>query len=180
MAVCLCLLCSSLSTMAQNKKAKNEKVYLDHADELGDAAVKLIVALMDGLTAPETLNKIVQEAPVIIEKLCKALLDLADDVFDVGIAFAAEVIKGLAEFDWAGNITEINDKLYNLGASMHQALTDGYNNEVREKNSDFIAQFADKTKSELEQMRVDITDEESRFKNAWSDYVTSGYSSIDE
>lgn len=159
---------------------KISETLLDHADELGDAAVKLIVALMDGLTAPETLNKIVQEAPVIIEKLCKALLDLADDVFDVGIAFAAEVIKGLAEFDWAGNITEINDKLYNLGASMHQALTDGYNNEVREKNSDFIAQFADKTKSELEQMRVDITDEESRFKNAWSDYVTSGYSSIDE
>ena len=159
---------------------KISETLLDHADELGDAAVKLIVALMDGLTAPETLNKIVQEAPVIIEKLCKALLDLADDVFDVGIAFAAEVIKGLAEFDWAGNITEINDKLYNLGASMHQALTDGYNNEVRKKNSDFIAQFADKTKSELEQMRVDITDEESRFKNAWSDYVTSGYSSIDE
>ena len=117
---------------------KISETLLDHADELGDAAVKLIVALMDGLTAPETLNKIVQEAPVIIEKLCKALLDLADDVFDVGIAFAAEVIKGLAEFDWAGNITEINDKLYNLGASMHQALTDGYNNEVREKNSDFI------------------------------------------
>ena len=159
---------------------KISETLLDHADELGDAAVKLIVALMDGLTAPETLNKIVQEAPVIIEKLCKALLDLADDVFDVGIAFAAEVIKGLAEFDWAGNITEINDKLYNLGASMHQALTDGYNNEVREKNSDFIAQFADKTKSELEQMRVDITDEESRFKNAWNDYVNSGYSSIDE
>lgn len=159
---------------------KISETLLDHADELGDAAVKLIVALMDGLTAPETLNKIVQEAPVIIEKLCKALLDLADDVFDVGIAFAEEVIKGLTEFDWAGNITEINDKLYDLGASMHQALTDGYNNEVREKNSDFIAQFADKTKSELEQMRVDITDEESRFKNAWSDYVTSGYSSIDE
>ena len=49
MAVCLCLLCSSLSTMAQNKKAKNEKVYLDHADELRyDQYVKMDVQIVKG------------------------------------------------------------------------------------------------------------------------------------
>lgn len=151
---------------------------LDNADQLGDAAYDIIMALADGLISEGSLNNIANQAPVIINKIVTALIDLASDIFDLGISLAAEIVMGISDYDFKGNMQSVYDKLYNIGADMHRSLIDGYNQQVRTENTEFISQFANHTKSELMQMNADLSDELAKYEKAWSEL--EGYDNVDE
>ena len=151
---------------------------LDNVDLLGDAAYDIIMALADGLISEGSLNNIANQAPVIINKIVTALIDLASDIFDLGISLAAEIVMGISDYDFKGNMQSVYDKLYNIGADMHRSLIDGYNQQVRTENTEFISQFANHTKSELMQMNADLSDELAKYEKAWSEL--EGYDNVDE
>ena len=153
---------------------------IDNADMLTEAALNIIIALADGLTSEETIRNLTDEAPVVIAKLVIALEKVLSNIFDFGIEVGYEIVRGISNYDFEGNMSTVYTKLYDIGVNMHKAITDGYNNEVRENNKDFIAQFGNKTKGELEKIRADLTDERERFTSAWNDYLNSGYSSVEE
>lgn len=147
---------------------------LDNVDLLGDAAADLIRGLADGLISEGSLKQIVENIPIIITKIVQGLLNLASDIFDVGEDLAEEIVKGLENYDFEANMQTVYDKLYNLGAKMHKELIAGYNEEVREENAEFINQFADMTKSELEALNVRLTDLYSYYQREYDKYADGG------
>ena len=72
---------------------------LDNADKLIDAGVQLIGAIAEGLAA--SIPQLLQQAPVIIEKLVVALMDAGQALItDVPKSICENIVSGLKSFDW--------------------------------------------------------------------------------
>lgn len=159
---------------------------IDNADMLTEAALNIIIALADGLASEETIKNLTDEAPVIIRKLIYALEQVLSNVFDFGIEIGYEIIRGLVNFDFEGQINSLNQRLFSLGEAMHLSIIEGYNSVgqntvwVGEVENEQLSAYGDKTKDELENQRAEIERQKKRLEDAWNDYKNSGYSSIDE
>ena len=148
---------------------------IENADKLTEAAFDIIVALADGLTSQETLNNLTEKAPVIIAKLIYALGEVLENIVEFGAQIGYELIRGLSEYDFEGNMQNVYQKLYDVGVNMHKALIEGYNNEFRESNPDFVSNIGSMTKEELKRLQADLTDEKLAVEAAWNEFTESEY-----
>lgn len=100
---------------------------LDNADKLIDAGVQLIGAIAEGLAA--SIPQLLQQAPVIIEKLVVALMDAGQALItDVPKSICENIISGLKSFDWTEGA---NSAIAGLNEAMKKAADntakdDGY------------------------------------------------------
>lgn len=100
---------------------------LDNADKLIDAGVQLIGAIAEGLAA--SIPQLLQQAPVIIEKLVVALMDAGQALItDVPKSICENIVSGLKSFDWTeganSTIAGLNDAMKKAADNM--AKDDGY------------------------------------------------------
>lgn len=100
---------------------------LDNADKLIDAGVQLIGAIAEGLAA--SIPQLLQQAPVIIEKLVVALMDAGQALItDVPRSICENIISGLKSFDWTEGansaIAGLNEAMKKAADNM--AKDDGY------------------------------------------------------
>lgn len=100
---------------------------LDNADKLIDAGVQLIGAIAEGLAA--SIPQLLQQAPVIIEKLVVALMDAGQALItDVPKSICENIISGLKSFDWTeganSTIAGLNEAMKKAADNM--AKDDGY------------------------------------------------------
>lgn len=100
---------------------------LDNADKLIDAGVQLIGAIAEGLAA--SIPQLLQQAPVIIEKLVVALMDAGQALItDVPKSICENIISGLKSFDWTEGansaIAGLNEAMKKAADNM--AKDDGY------------------------------------------------------
>lgn len=153
---------------------------LENVDTVADTAVDIIESLAESLVSPSTLQLLEDKAPVIIADLLTALGDLLSDVFDFGIEIGAQIVAGLASFDFESAMSTVYSMLYDVGVHMHQSVIDGYNSKTREENADFIGQLSELTENELKHLQVDLTDEMTSILQAKDDYVNSSYSTLDD
>ena len=142
------------------------------------SALDIILALVDGLTSAQTVTEFVKMAPVVIGNIVSALVQVLSDIFDFGVKVAYEIVRGISEFDFESAISDVYTKLYNIGAQLHQALTDGYNGDVN--MAGLVEQYGDKTEKELKALQADIVAEQSKINAAWDDYMSSEYTSVDD
>lgn len=103
------------------------KTLLDNADKLIDAGVQLIGAIAEGLAA--SIPQLLQQAPVIIEKLVVALMDAGQALItDVPKSICENIISGLKSFDWTEGansaIAGLNEAMKKAADNM--AKDDGY------------------------------------------------------
>lgn len=100
---------------------------LDNADKLIDAGVQLIGAIAEGLAA--SIPQLLQQAPVIIEKLVVALMDAGQALItDVPKSICENIVSGLKSFDWTEGA---NSAIAGLNEAMKKAADntakdDGY------------------------------------------------------
>lgn len=100
---------------------------LDNADKLIDAGVQLIGAIAEGLAA--SIPQLLQQAPVIIEKLVVALMDAGQALItDVPKSICENIVSGLKSFDWTeganSTIAGLNEAMKKAADNM--AKDDGY------------------------------------------------------
>lgn len=100
---------------------------LDNADKLIDAGVQLIGAIAEGLAA--SIPQLLQQAPVIIEKLVVALMDAGQALItDVPKSICENIVSGLKSFDWTEGansaIAGLNEAMKKAADNM--AKDDGY------------------------------------------------------
>lgn len=100
---------------------------LDNADKLIDAGVQLIGAIAKGLAA--SIPQLLQQAPVIIEKLVVALMDAGQALItDVPKSICENIVSGLKSFDWTeganSTIAGLNEAMKKAADNM--AKDDGY------------------------------------------------------
>lgn len=100
---------------------------LDNADKLIDAGVQLIGAIAEGLAA--SIPQLLQQAPVIIEKLVVALMDAGQALItDVPKSICENIVSGLKSFDWTeganSTIAGLNEAMEKAADNM--AKDDGY------------------------------------------------------
>ena len=100
---------------------------LDNADKLIDAGVQLIGAIAEGLAA--SIPQLLQQAPVIIEKLVVALMDAGQALItDVPKSVCENIVSGLKSFDWTeganSTIAGLNEAMKKAADNM--AKDDGY------------------------------------------------------
>ena len=100
---------------------------LDNADKLIDAGVQLIGAIAEGLAA--SIPQLLQQAPVIIEKLVVALMDAGQALItDVPKSICENIVSSLKSFDWTeganSTIAGLNEAMKKAADNM--AKDDGY------------------------------------------------------
>lgn len=100
---------------------------LDNEDKLIDAGVQLIGAIAEGLAA--SIPQLLQQAPVIIEKLVVALMDAGQALItDVPKSICENIVSGLKSFDWTeganSTIAGLNEAMKKAADNM--AKDDGY------------------------------------------------------
>ena len=150
----------------------------NNIEKVVQSALDIILALVDGLTSAQTVTEFVKMAPVVIGNIVSALIQVLSDIFDFGIKVAYEIVRGISEFDFESNISDVYTELYNIGAKLHQSLTDGYNNDAN--MAGLVEQYGDKTEKELKSLQADIVAEQDKISAAWDDYMNSEYSSVDD
>ena len=131
---------------------------LDNADKLIDAGVQLIGAIAEGLAA--SIPQLLQQAPVIIEKLVVALMDagqaLITDVPKSICENCENIVSGLKSFDWTeganSTIAGLNEAMKKAADNM--AKDDGYVVLGSEEEADARLQAA---LDELEAQRGELT-----------------------
>lgn len=128
---------------------------LDNADKLIDAGVQLIGAIAEGLAA--SIPQLLQQAPVIIEKLVVALMDAGQALItDVPKSICENIVSGLKSFDWTEGA---NSTIAGLNAAMKKAADnmakdDGYVVLGSQEEADARLQAA---LDELEAQRGELT-----------------------
>lgn len=128
---------------------------LDNADKLIDAGVQLIGAIAEGLAA--SIPQLLQQAPVIIEKLVVALMDAGQALItDVPKSICENIISGLKSFDWTEGA---NSAIAGLNEAMKKAADntakdDGYVVLGSQEEADARLQAA---LDELEAQRGELT-----------------------
>lgn len=128
---------------------------LDNADKLIDAGVQLIGAIAEGLVA--SIPQILQQAPVIIEKLVVALMDAGQALItDVPKSICENIVSGLKSFDWTeganNTIAGLNEAMKKAADNM--AKDDGYVVLGSQEEADARLQAA---LDELEAQRGELT-----------------------
>jgi phage-related protein len=128
---------------------------LDNADKLIDAGVQLIGAIAEGLAA--SIPQILQQAPVIIEKLVVALMDAGQALItDVPKSICENIVSGLKSFDWTeganSTIAGLNEAMKKAADNM--AKDDGYVVLGSQEEADARLQAA---LDELEAQRGELT-----------------------
>ena len=128
---------------------------LDNADKLIDAGVQLIGAIAEGLAA--SIPQLLQQAPVIIEKLVVALMDAGQALItDVPKSICENIVSGLKSFDWTEGA---NSAIAGLNEAMKKAADntakdDGYVVLGSQEEADARLQAA---LDELEAQRGELT-----------------------
>lgn len=128
---------------------------LDNADKLIDAGVQLIGAIAEGLAA--SIPQLLQQAPVIIEKLVVALMDAGQALItDVPKSVCENIVSGLKSFDWTEGA---NSAIAGLNEAMKKAADntakdDGYVVLGSQEEADARLQAA---LDELEAQRGELT-----------------------
>ena len=128
---------------------------LDNADKLIDAGVQLIGAIAEGLAA--SIPQLLQQAPVIIEKLVVALMDAGQALItDVPKSICENIVSGLKSFDWTeganSTIAGLNEAMEKAADNM--AKDDGYVVLGSQEEADARLQAA---LDELEAQRGELT-----------------------
>lgn len=128
---------------------------LDNADKLIDAGVQLIGAIAKGLAA--SIPQLLQQAPVIIEKLVVALMDAGQALItDVPKSICENIVSGLKSFDWTeganSTIAGLNEAMKKAADNM--AKDDGYVVLGSQEEADARLQAA---LDELEAQRGELT-----------------------
>lgn len=128
---------------------------LDNADKLIDAGVQLIGAIAEGLAA--SIPQLLQQAPVIIEKLVVALMDAGQALItDVPKSICENIVSGLKSFDWTeganSTIAGLNEAMKKAADNM--AKDDGYVVLGSQEEADARLQAA---LDELEAQRGELT-----------------------
>nr|DAG67087.1 MAG TPA: tail tape measure protein [Caudoviricetes sp.] len=128
---------------------------LDNADKLIDAGVQLIGAVAEGLAA--SIPQLLQQAPVLIEKLVVALMDAGQALItDVPKSICENIVSGLKSFDWTEGA---NSAIAGLNEAMKKAADntakdDGYVVLGSQEEADARLQAA---LDELEAQRGELT-----------------------
>ncbi|MGN0693041.1 MAG: phage tail tape measure protein, partial [Oscillospiraceae bacterium] len=146
---------------------------IDNVDMLGDAALEIITSLSDSLITEDNLKKLVENVPALVAKLVFELTNLAGDLLSVGVEFIHNISKGMESVDFEEEFSTIYDKLYNVGAMMHQELIDGYNNEMREKLAPSVKEWSYMTKSQIMQEMSKLYDEFGGYEQLYN-YLKGG------
>lgn len=128
---------------------------LDNADKLIDAGVQLIGAIAEGLAA--SIPQLLQQAPVIIEKLVVALMDAGQALItDVPKSICENIVSGFKSFDWTEGansaIAGLNEAMKKAADNM--AKDDGYVVLGSQEEADARLQAA---LDELEAQRGELT-----------------------
>ena len=150
----------------------------NNIEKVVQSALDIILALVDGLTSAQTVTEFVKMAPVVIGNIVSALVQVLSDIFDFGVKVAYEIVRGISEFDFESAISDVYTELYNIGAKLHQSLTDGYNGDAN--MAGLVEQYGDKTENELKALQADIVAEQEKISDAWNDYMSSEYTSVDD
>lgn len=145
----------SLVPAVVNAALKITETLLDNADKLIDAGVQLIGAIAEGLAA--SIPQLLQQAPVIIEKLVVALMDAGQALItDVPKSICENIISGLKSFDWTEGansaIAGLNEAMKKAADNM--AKDDGYVVLGSQEEADARLQAA---LDELEAQRGELT-----------------------
>ena len=150
----------------------------NNIEKVVQSALNIILALVDGLTSAQTVTEFVKMAPVVIGNIVSALVQVLSDIFDFGVKVAYEIARGISEFDFESAISDVYTELYNIGAKLHQSLTDGYNGDAN--MAGLVEQYGDKTEKELRTLAANIVTEQEKLQNAWEDCQKHNEMSIDE
>ena len=141
---------------------------IDNIDLIIDAGIQLIVGLVEGLTAPDSLAKIVETIPTIILKICEAIIKKLPEIVEAGVKIIGALISGIINRTGAvatgmlkviSTIKEKMDQLptmaINWGKDMIQGFINGIKNMIG-KVGDAAKSIADKIKNFLHFSRPDI------------------------
>ncbi len=141
---------------------------IDNIDLIIDAGIQLIVGLVEGLTAPDSLAKIVEAIPTIVLKIVAAIKSNLPTIFEAGIKIIGSLISGIISMNSAVGtgilkvISAIKEKMGQLpkmaldwGKDMIQGFIDGIKNMIG-KVGDAAKSVADKIKNFLHFSRPDI------------------------
>lgn len=150
----------------------------NNIEKVVQSALDIILALVDGLTSAQTVTEFVKMAPVVIGNIVSALVQVLSDIFDFGVKVAYEIVRGISEFDFESAISDVYTELYNIGAKLHQSLTDGYNGDAN--MAGLVEQYGNKTEKELRALAANIVTEQEKLQNAWEDCQKLNEMSIDE
>lgn len=150
----------------------------NNIEKVVQSALDIILALVDGLTSAQTVTEFVKMAPVVIGNIVSALVQVLSDIFDFGVKVAYEIVRGISEFDFESAISDVYTELYNIGAKLHQSLTDGYNGDAN--MAGLVEQYGNKTEKELRALAANIVTEQKKLQNAWEDCQKHNEMSIDE
>ena len=150
----------------------------NNIEKVVQSALDIILALVDGLTSAQTVTEFVKMAPVVIGNIVSALVQVLSDIFDFGVKVAYEIVRGISEFDFESAISDVYTELYNIGAKLHQSLTDGYNGDAN--MAGLVEQYGNKTEKELRALAANIVTEQEKLQNAWEDCQKHNEMSIDE
>ena len=141
---------------------------LDNLDLLIDAGIQLILALIEGLTNPDTIEKLMDKIPEIIIKVSETIVRILPKIIEAGGRIIFALAQGLMTY--CGKIGEpmtkivnkIKDKIGNLGSKalewgkdMIQGFIDGIKNMIG-KIGDAAKTVANKIKNFLHFSRPDI------------------------
>ena len=141
---------------------------IDNIDLIIDAGIQLIVGLVEGLTAPDSLAKIVEATPTIVLKIVEAIIANLPKIIEAGIKIIGSLISGIISMKSAVGtgilkvISTIKEKMGQLpkmaldwGKDMIQGFIDGIKNMIG-KVGDAAKSVANKIKKFLHFSRPDI------------------------
>ncbi len=143
-------------------------VIIDNIDLIIDAGIQLIVGLVEGLTDPDTIEKLMEKIPEIIIKIVDAIIRNLPKLIEAGGKIILALGQGLMTYygkigEWTDKIVDaIKEKIGNLGLKaiewgkdMIQGFINGIKNMIG-KVGDAVKGVADKIKNFLHFSKPDI------------------------
>ncbi len=140
---------------------------VDHIPEIQKAAYTIIEGLYKGLVNQETFTKLGEAVVNIVMSIISSFGEILFNFFDLGVSIISTIIQGIEDFDF--------EKLCNdLGYNLCKAIDDGFNSYNIEQDNKKVDDLRNYTKEQLEQMRVDLSDEQVKIQQAWKEFTESG------
>lgn len=141
---------------------------IDNIDLIIDAGIQLIVGLIEGLTDPDTIEKLMDKIPEVIVKIVEAIIRNLPKIIDAGGRILLALGQGIMTMigkiaEWMGNINDaikeklsaLKEKALTWGMDMIQGFIDGIKKMIG-KVGDAVKGVADKIKNFLHFSRPDI------------------------
>lgn len=141
---------------------------IDNIDLLIDAGITLIVGLIEGLTDPDTIEKLMDKIPEIIIKIVEAIIRNLPKILEAGGKILLALGQGFMAYsdkidEWTFNIVDkiksvigsLGSKALEWGKDMMQGFIDGIKKMIG-KVGDAAKSVADKIKNFLHFSRPDI------------------------